>query len=95
MSEFHLPISGIEPFKNTGGQIEMKIYSYRLYQGDAYEIERTVDKILSCKMFDFVEGGNFSIKHLNTTTCLENFIYVLSKPNLRHKKILLKKWMKM
>lgn len=72
----------------------MKIYSYRLYQGDVYEIERTVDKILSCKMFTFIEGGNFSVKHLNTTTGLENFIYVLSKPNLRHKKTLLKKWMK-
>ena len=72
----------------------MKIYSYRLYQGDVYEIERTVDKILSCKMFALVNGGNFSFKHLNTTTGMENFIYVLSKPNLRHKKILVKKWMK-
>lgn len=73
----------------------MKVYSYRLYQGDVYEIERTVDKILSCKMFTFIGGGCFSFKHLNATTGYENFIYVLSKPNLRHKKILVKKWMKM
>ena len=72
----------------------MKIYSYRLYHGDAYEIERTVDKILSCKVFSFIGGGRFSIECFNTTTGIEDFIYVLSKPNLRHKKILLKKWMK-
>ena len=73
----------------------MKIYGYRLYIGDVYEIEITVDKILSCKMFAIIGSGHFSIEHINTTTGLEDFIYVLSKPNLRHKKILLKKWMKL